>query len=116
MSDFSAKLCRTVARKSGVPHRRGAGDTHRNRRTIAPAPPSRWPKSVWRPRSRGIRTSSGRTGIGRICAVRQTMGEGDCIVKQLAVAPYCRAGLTELWLSDSPPASNVAFVSTQAHK
>jgi hypothetical protein len=35
MSDFSAKLCRTVARKSGVPHRRGAGDTHRNRGTIA---------------------------------------------------------------------------------
>ena len=59
---------------------------------------------------------SGRTGIGRICAVRQTMGEGDCIVKNLAVAPYCRAGLIELWLSDSPPASNIASVSTQAHK
>ena len=34
------------------------------------------------PRSTGIRTSSGRTGIGRIYALRQTIGAGDYIVKK----------------------------------
>jgi hypothetical protein len=91
MSDFRKTVPDGRQKERGTPPARRRRHSPQSRHHRPAAPPSRWPKSVWRPRSRGIRTSSGRTGIGRICAVRQTMGEGDCIVKQLAVAPYCRA-------------------------
>jgi hypothetical protein len=66
-------------------------------------------RSVWRHRSRGTRPSSGWTGIGRICAARQTIGEGDCIVKKLAVAPYCRTSLTDTRVAWRPRARRQAM-------
>src|SRR6202021_689093 len=86
-SHFSAKLCRTIEPKRAGPTGAARQHSPKSPHHRPAEAPSRCLKSVWRPRSTGIRTDSGRTGIGRIYAVRQTMGGGDYIVKQLAVAP-----------------------------